>query len=506
MAYTASSNARSPGGLHPAYAQYGHKAAQAVLSRVATVPKQHQAATLKKVLGAVDPSLWKRTQDIAARYRKQGMSPANALHNGLARAMSTGILAEVMHLGRAGGQPKKGTQVGIAAYGVAGALGDVSAQAAQLTATQARLPAANVPTEGACSTDGYIYTGGTWQRKSTASVCTSTYTGPKGTVSVHNPDGSTTMTNPDGSTVTIGPTVSDTGTGRPGDFKGPFPVTYDFSSGDAASSSPNAASQTLQVGPFSIPMAAKQYTIHWSGQMPADWTAFITQELAHDCSNCFFTSMEDATPGHTLGVLRDFFGDTLPTKVNKDLVTVVAPYLNPANKKPAVKIVLPDQPIAMVSRPDTGEVWGMFMVVSPKDPTYPWDSTGNPYELQFWWRKKPSGVWDWIKHIVGVIVDAVVDAVNAIGSLACDLLSSPAGQAGAVVGGAVIGGSTGGTKGAQAGAQIGAAGAAVAGKQCAQPIVTLPPQSSQSWLLPAAVIGGGALLILALNKKKAGTP
>jgi hypothetical protein len=505
MAYTASDKVRAPDGLHPAYATYGDNAATAVLSRIGTLPPKQQPAALRRPLNTIDPSLMKRTQDIAARYQKQGMAPAQALHAGLSRAMATGILAEVMHLGRTGERPKKRTQVGLGAYGVGHALGDISA--AQLTATQVnvgKLPATNVPIQGACTADGFIYKNGSWQRKGTTDTCSSTFTGPGGTVSVHNADGSITTTYPDGTVVTTGPMVTTTGQGKPGDFKGPFPITYDFSGGDASSSAPNAASQSLQVGPFLVPMGAKQFTIHWSGQMPADWTSFITQELAHDCSNCIFTSMEDATPGHVMGVLRDFFGNALPSKVNKDLVTVVAAYIDPATQKPRVKITLPDQPIAMVSRPDNGEVWGMFMVVSPKDPTYPWDSTTNPYELQFWWRKRPQGVWDWIKKIVGVIIDAVVDAVNAVAGLACDLLSSSAGQAGAVVGGAVIGGTAGGPKGAQAGAQVGAAGAAIANKECSQPVVTLPPQGS-SWLVPAALIGGGAILIAVLNKRKKAT-
>ncbi len=227
---------------------------------------------------------------------------------------------------------------------------------------------------------------------------------------------------------------------------GPITLVYDFdTSANAASSDPNAAKQSLQVGPFKIPLSAREYTIHWTGLMPADWAAFIVPELAHDCSNCVFTSMEDATAGHTMGVLRDFFGDATPPKINKDLVTVPSigflvdgvfrtSYSGGGSYPLAMKISLPDQPIAVVSRPDNGETWGMFMVVLPRDPTYPWDSTTNPYVLNFFWRKQPQGVWDWIKRIVGAIVDFVESAVCSLVPVA---LKAP--PAGAVTAGIVAG-------------------------------------------------------------------
>ena len=211
-------------------------------------------------------------------------------------------------------------------------------------------------------------------------------------------------------------------------------VSYDMPDDDASSTDPNAKNQSLQVGPFMIPLGASQYTIHWQGQLPSDWSTFIAAELAHDCSNCVFSSMQDATPGHPYGRLRDFFGSDLPTQVNQDLVYLVDPVLENVNGKQAWvnHIKLPDQPVAVVSRPDTGENWGMFMVVMPKDPTLAWDSTTNPYELAFFWRKQPQGVWDWIKRIVGTLV-------NAVTSVLCQILPAmiatpnPYVKAGAVV-------------------------------------------------------------------------
>lgn len=272
--------------------------------------------------------------------------------------------------------------------------------------TQAVAPPA-APTVGQCSADGaFIWdltTDGTatgyWRRLRAGEACT-------GVSAVPGPSAGTSQGG-----------VSVTATGE-----GPLAVWYNFPFDNAASSDPNAAHQVLKVGPFTIPLGAQQFTIHWAGPLPADWQAFIGDALGHDCSNCLFTSMIDATPGHVGGRLLDFIPG-LPAQINKDLVSF--PDVSSATTNTGqniFEISLPDQPVAVVSRPDNGENWGMFMVVQPTDPTYPWDSTTNPYELAFYWRKQPQGVWDWIKRIVGDIVELAEDAVNAVKSIACNLM------------------------------------------------------------------------------------
>jgi hypothetical protein len=254
-------------------------------------------------------------------------------------------------------------------------------------------------TEGVCdSSKQFIFKNGTWRPLAVGDVC-------QGYANVTSGHDATTP----GGGVTIGPAPDH----------GPIPVEYDFDlNEDASSTAPGADHQSIQVGPFKIPLGAREYTIHWQGLMPADWRAFIIPELEHDCSNCVFSSMTDSTEGHPLGTLRDFFGPDTPPKVNKDLVTIsklvnvpvpngtVDPFTGQQTQFTQKLVVeLPDQPIAVVTRPDNGEEWGMYMVMMPIDPTYPWDSTGNPYVLNFFWRKRPAGVWDWIKRIVGFIIN-----------------------------------------------------------------------------------------------------
>lgn len=501
MGYTAPKAA-----IHPAYQRFGDNAARAVLSSIATLPPAMQASGLKRALTKIDPSLYTRTQEISARFRAQGMPASRALQKGLSRAMATGMLAEVVKTGQRGKVAKKGL-MGLGCYGCVAAVGGLGALTAgtgiltKAISSDTKVAAATtvVPAPGVCTPDGafiyYTAADGSLalKRRTATDVCVGT--------------GGAAPTVRDASTTGGGVTVTDTPTGI-GDGKGPYQVIWDIPANDAASSDPDAAHKILQVGPFQIPLGAKQYTITWQGLLPSDWIAFITQELAHDCSNCIRSSMIDATPGHTYGTLRDFLGPATPSRVNQDLVSFGQAQPDAFNQsKVYYKISLPDQPIALVTRPDTGEDWGMFAVVAPKDPSYPWDSTTNPYVLRILWRKKPTGVWDWIKHIVGVVIDAVGDALQKVGELACDLLNSQAGQVGAVAGGAAIGAEQGGAKGAQVGAQIGQAGAQIGAAQCSgstAPVVTV----KTNWLVPVAVFGVGAALIYAFNKrkKKAATP
>lgn len=285
-----------------------------------------------------------------------------------------------------------------------------------VSATASYVPVA----ENVCTIDGaYIWHGGAWNRIRVSETCQG-YSNL--TVDQHVPSGQG------------GVDIKDDTSGL---NHGPIFVNYDFDDDDASSSSPTAASQTIQVGPFMIPANARRFTVHWEGLMPEDWRAFIVPELEHDCSNCITSSLEDATQGHPYGRLQDFFGPL--TRVNKDLVSLPEMSLKQISQTGNVKtfrqqidIELPDQPIAVVERQDTGETWGMFMVVMPRDPTYPWDSTTNPYILNFFWRKQPRGVWDWIKRIHAIIHDTITQA-------ACSMLPTanktpnPYVQAGAIL-------------------------------------------------------------------------
>lgn len=472
------------------YAQFGHKSATALIGAVQKLAPANRKGALKKALNAIDPSLWKRTADIANRYQKQGMTPAQALHAGLSRAMATGLAAEVVHTGmKRQSKPAAKGLLGLGCYGRAAlpALGDTVVSKAGTTLStvlQTNLITNAGPSVGECTSDGTMIwaidpTSGTgfWRRLKAGESCSTTggYT-----VTAGGTSGGVTVTDPNGN----------------------------VQSGAGLTQAPPAADpnqQILQAGPFSIPLNVTSWTVHWSGQLPTDWQAFILPELAHDCSNCVVTSMEDATPGHVMGALRDFFDPaTFPTKINKDLVGRQMLYIGTGSNGIPVGqtryvVQQPDQPIVLVKRPDNGDVWGVYMSFVPKDPTKAWDSSSNPFELQLKWLPKPTGVWDWIKTILGTIVNAIGDALSAIGGAACDLLQSPAG----VVGGAAVGAVVAGPAGAAAGAKGAQAAAGACGGP--PPPLVLPP-ARPAWLLPVAIAGMGvaALFIMMPKRKKKG--
>jgi len=402
--------------------------------------------------------------------------------------MSTGFAAELVHTGMQGQKPAARGLLGLGCYGRAQvpALGDTVVSKAGInnitTGLQVNLNPNSGPAAGNCDASGqYVWaidpTSGTgfWRRMKAGETCSGTYAA---TVTSGGAQGGVTVTDPSG-------TVQATNTG--------------------GTVTPDPSTQLLQVGPFSIPLGVNQWTVHWSGQLPTDWQAFILPELAHDCSNCAITSMEDATQGHVLGALSDFFTG-LPPQVNKDLVGRQYLYIGTGSNgipQGQTKYVVqrPDQPIVLVKRPDNGDEWGVYMSFIPKDPTKAWDSTSNPFILELEWVAKPQGVWDWIKVIMGAIVDAVGDALDAIGGAACSVLQSPAGSA--------IGGAAGAVVGGPAGAVAGAKGAQLAAGACGGPPPVIVPAPSSSWLLPVAIAGFGVAALIVMmpkhRKKKAGT-
>lgn len=487
-----------------AYDQYGDAAARVLMQQVAILPASHRASNLKAVMTKIDPSLWNRTVTIANRYKAQGAAPGVALQKGMSRAMATGLAAEVVKLGQKGGAvPKKGL-LGLGTYGRSAVLkpsllqrlGLGAIPTGALTSSSTTTTAnANGPTQGQCDATGaMIFDSGAWRRLKVGETCA----GNSGVVVASGTvGGGVTVTNADGTTQTAGAGLSQ--------------------------AAPANTLQMMQVGPFAVPLGA-ELTIHWTGLLPDDWRAFIAAELAQDCKNCVITSMEASTAGHPLGALIDFIGDLTPAMSNKDLVSIGPAYktvgsINPSATSQQDQSQLvplynwPDQPVAQCQRPDNGEVWGFYMNIIQADITKPWDSTTNPYVCVLRWRKAPTGVWDFIKMLVGTLIDWVGDALDALGDLACGLLANPIGGAGAVVAGAAVGASQAGTKGAQAGAQVGAAGAAIANAACnptpACPVGTtgiypqcVPVPTTPDWLMPVAIGGLGLLAILAMTGKK----
>ncbi len=96
---------------------YGVAASKFLLSRVAVLPPARRAQALRTVLDHVDRSLWERASRNAQQIRATGASPSQALQQGLAAAMSDGMIKEVIELGRTRRAPKQRSLLGLGCYG-----------------------------------------------------------------------------------------------------------------------------------------------------------------------------------------------------------------------------------------------------------------------------------------------------------------------------------------------------------------------------------------------------
>ncbi len=99
------------------FEDYGSRAAQMLIAQVAPFPPGRRAMVMKTILDKVDKSLWTRTQDIFKRYISQGVPPAVAFPQALARAMSTGIAAEFINTGLRRAAPQASSLLGLGCYG-----------------------------------------------------------------------------------------------------------------------------------------------------------------------------------------------------------------------------------------------------------------------------------------------------------------------------------------------------------------------------------------------------
>lgn len=96
---------------------YGQRAAQMMLNRVAILPPGKRGPALHQIMDTIDKSLWTRVQGILRRYVAQGMTTAQALPLAIARAMSTGIAAEIIDAGLKRKPPQAKSLLGLGCYG-----------------------------------------------------------------------------------------------------------------------------------------------------------------------------------------------------------------------------------------------------------------------------------------------------------------------------------------------------------------------------------------------------
>ncbi len=467
----------SSGGSPPTISTYGQRAAKVMIAGVSRLPPGQRAAAMRDAMVKIDPTLPARAEKHTMEARKRGLAPGPALEQGIATAMTTGVVGELAKIGQSRTAPQPNSLLGLGCYrgrsAARGALGgDVtmpiatysSANAGPLTVKpgaikpgSVTIPAGGLLAPLTCPGYSWSAADGAFVRSKVgqadipapigalAKGCPTASTGPGGGVSV------TETGNPDGKMIQVGPFVIPAGVDRYGfRFSGPY------------------VPQTSNTPP----------------RLPADWQAFILNELKTDCHNCVKTSMRSSVPGTAFGRLLDFFPN-LPAQINHDFVGMRNEGQDEA----------PSQPIAVTTRPDTGEDWGFYMYVQPqqweKYPLKPWNMTDNPYELVLQWRALDSGWWDWVKHLVSEIIDAVKDVVDEIADLTCALVSNPA------TGAAAASAATTSPQGAAV-----AIGVGIAGQICKKDLPPPPPPSAfGGWVLPVLMGVGGLGLVVALTRR-----
>ncbi len=432
--------------LPASYRQFGDQAAMVLLSRAAQYPRAEFKARLKATLDAIDPTLWTRAAQGAAKYQAAGERPMRALHHGLADAMSTGIAREIIAAGRSRAVPPARSLLGLGAYGQAavgasamGALTIASNMIASLV-QQASQPQPSQTGTCPAGQTGYTWVAATstvpahWERTRAgqpAQFCGSMApSGPPGGVAVS-----------DTNVIVIGPGIElPVNANRPSQVVFPSPSTL----------TPEIAAWLKQMW-SSGKTGANLQKPPWSVAPVAAWLQGV-----------------GIAPGEVVTGVR------------------ITGYDNPFKFK----------------HPVNGEDWIMRVGLTNVSIAGMVMDPAQPVQLRIWIAPPPDrGILSKALSITSKVAKpaaiygggVISGALDIVGDLACQLVSSPnAIQTGAAVGAA-----------AGAGPAVGAAGAAIASNFCSAPPPQEMPVAESSSILPLAIAGGVvALAAVMLTKKK----
>lgn len=423
--------------LPASYERFGNKAAQVVISRVASLPVESRQPTLKRILGKIDPTLYSRAAAHTAHYQRQGATKAQAVHAGLARAMASGMAKEVVQVGKSGRPPKAGSLLGLGCYGLTCLAGDggLGAVPSLMNQLASGVSGAGVrPQSSTCP--GYTWDGTTnsWRRTMAGGTDVA---GPAGVLCPGAGQAGIT-----GATTTGAPVTDDHG---------------------------------ILIGPWVYPVNGATLRVHYAS-LPADWVTWFKTNLKYGAD----TGLAKAAAS---GAYGSMFNSMKPVVIDGAIVGLPGTKITVINS--AVNGMMP---IAKVTHPVKNEEWGLY--ISAVQPDGAFSLTFKKVEKN--WLER---AWDWIVHLVGKLVDLVKDVVNAVGNLACTILSSP--------GAAQAGAAAGAIEGGPAGAAAGANGAQIAQSACGQP----PPGGGGGGgggdLVPILIAGGVVVAAVLLTSKKA---
>lgn len=424
------------------FVRYGQRAARAIILRIQNVAPTERRAKLKALLDAIDPSLFTRTDRLAQQLIQRGVPPVQAIEQGLARSMATGVASEILELGATRKKPSARSLLGLGAYGgrwVASALGDTVASKAGLNMTTVLAQAAATGTpqrEGYCWIPATDAVPGHWERARAGVPCAAL------------PPGS----GPTSGGSQGGVTVTDTTTGQ--QVKTPVQTA------------PATSVDFLRVGPWLLrneegSKIGIAYSLLTKDQVAQLWKGIQTV-LAQAMALGFNGQRVYNIPygPHANGPNLKDLGLPIDMKVDKIVMNTAFP-------------------IAKFKHPTTGDNEQLMVVLQDG-------------KLQVFWHKWES-IWE---KIVGFLVELVASIVKPIleelGDLACQLLNDPAAAAGTQI--------AAGASGVPPGA---AATGVQAGKTiCGGQQQTLPPEADSFPILPVVIAGGAVLAIAAFWPKK----
>lgn len=494
------------------FESYGQRAAQALITRAAQLPSGQRQTFMKKILDAVDKSLWSRTQGFFDRYvREQKMSPADAFPLALARALSTGIAADIISTGRRGTAPQAKSLLGLGCYGCGPILGALA------FGDDTAVPAGCTPAPAGFT---WIYTAtvngqsvpGSWSRLLPGETAQPFCPGAP-------PAGMLTWATRSAATNTAPPVIEVRDHPSAYDFwVGPFGFNTAtlldrvWAHDDPSPSVANRATHPdiMYVNPdlnFQLPPQPQGSYVRPITPEIIKWLKDRLLEAKDSSGNTdsgvFYTDNSAAYgfPEPDAKKWFDALGITPTTPVRLHRLW---------------QLRTTESPFARTKHIKTGADMVLNVSLAPAVFTKPYDPTTNGLALKIWLSRVPDKsifgkLWDPMTYLNPLATlqatadvmsganDLVQAGLHELSDLACQVFSTPEGQMGAGAVAAVYG----------VPPQVGVAGAQTAASQtCPGQAPAPPPPPPKPSILTYVLLAGGGIVALALltQRKKGGAP
>ena len=480
---------------------YGQKAAATLISSVSGLPQGQRQKVLKAMMDRLDKSLWTRTQDIFGRYVQQKVPPANAFPLALARALSTGIAAEIITTGVRRVAPQANSLLGLGCYGCAaflGAMGD-DAVPAGCTPAPAGFTWIYTATVNGVSVPGH------WARLPAGQTAQPFCPGGA-------PPGATTV-----ATTGAVPIVTEHAPTYDW-FVGPFgfdsktfvPRVWGVGTPSATVANRAAPPDIMYLTPGDLPSGPRLANVRPMIPQVLAWLkARLTEAKdASGNSDTPTTYLDTASNRHPSSYLFDENGN-----VSQGQADDAKTWFDAIGIQPGTPVRLhtlwnlkTGGPLAKTKHIKTGANMALVVSLAPMDLTRgDWSQT-NPLVLKVWLASVPDpnifgALWNPMILInpltaLEALASVAAGVAPILGDLACDVLTNPAAGTAAGAAAAAYG----------IPPQAGTTGVAIAAGQCGKappPVVPVASHSIWPWLL----LGGGAAVALALaSRPKKATP